>query len=112
MDFTTRRNAALSSSEPGTPVYEGMVVGQSPRRTRILHVNVCKRKHLTNDPLDRRGRSAPPDTAAHHAALKRRIEFIAEDELIEVTPKSIRLRKRTLSTEQRLKDQAKKKKGL
>ena len=93
-----------------TPVYEGMIVGQCPKMEDIA-VNVCKKKHLTairSTGADEALRLTPPIIFS----LEEAIEFIAEDELIEVTPKSIRLRKRTLSTEQRLKDQAKKKKGL
>ena len=93
-----------------TPVYEGMIVGQCPKMEDIA-VNVCKKKHLTairSTGADEALRLTPPIIFS----LEEVIEFIAEDELIEVTPKSIRLRKRTLSTEQRLKDQAKKKKGL
>ena len=93
-----------------TPVYEGMIVGQCPKMEDIA-VNVCKKKHLTairSTGADEALRLTPPIIFS----LEEAIEFIAEDELIEVTPKSIRRRKRTLSTEQRLKDQAKKKKGL
>ena len=93
-----------------TPVYEGMIVGQCPKMEDIA-VNVCKKKHLTairSTGADEALRLTPPIIFS----LEEAIEFIAEDELIEVTPKSIRLRTRTLSTEQRLKDQAKKKKGL
>ena len=93
-----------------TPVYEGMIVGQCPKMEDIA-VNVCKKKHLTairSTGADEALRLTPPIIFS----LEEAIEFIAEDELIEVTPKSIRLRKRTLSTEQRLKDQAKKNKGL
>ena len=94
----------------GTPVYEGMIVGASPK-VEDLVVNVCKKKHLTairSSGADEALRLTPPVIFS----LEEAIEFIAEDELIEVTPKSIRLRKRVLSTEQRLKDAAKKKKGL
>ena len=93
-----------------TPVYEGMIVGQCPKMEDIA-VNVCKKKHLTairSTGADEALRLTPPIIFS----LEEAIEFIAEDELIEVTPKSIRLRKRTLSSELRLKDQAKKKKGL
>ncbi len=88
----------------GTPVYEGMIVGENPKRGEIA-VNVCKQKHLTAI------RSAGADEALRLVtpvvfSLEEAIEFIADDELIEVTPKSIRLRKRILNTEQRLKAQA------
>ncbi len=93
-----------------TPVYEGMIVGECPKMEDIA-VNVCKKKHLTairSSGADEALRLTPPVIFS----LEEAIEFIAEDELIEVTPKSIRLRKRVLSTEQRLKDAAKKKKGM
>ena len=88
-----------------TPVYEGMLVGECPKKVDIA-VNVCKKKHLTSI------RSAGADEALRLVtpktlSLEQAIEFIAEDELIEVTPKTIRLRKRILNTELRLKAQAK-----
>ncbi len=80
--------------DPGTPVYAGMVVGVSPKAGDIT-VNVCKRKHLTNmrasgseDSL----RLVPPV----RMSLEQAIEFLADDELLEITPKSIRMRKREL----------------
>ena len=92
---------------PATPVYEGMIVGQNPKPGDIA-VNVCKKKHLTAV------RSTGADEALtlitpHQPSLEEAIEMIADDELIEVTPKSIRLRKRILSTPLRLKAQAAKK---
>ncbi len=91
-----------------TPVYEGMLVGECPKKEDIA-VNVCKKKHLTAI------RSAGADEALRLVtpkifSLEQAIEFIAEDELIEVTPKSIRLRKVILNTENRLKAQARLKK--
>ncbi len=91
-----------------TPVYEGMLVGECPKKEDIA-VNVCKKKHLTSI------RSAGADEALRLVtpkifSLEQAIEFIAEDELIEVTPKSIRLRKVILNTENRLKAQARLKK--
>lgn len=89
----------------GTPVYEGMVVGASPK-TDDLVVNVCKRKHLTNTRAsgsDDALRLVPPRILS----LEDSLEFLAEDELLEVTPKSIRIRKRTLSNNQRAKERAK-----
>ena len=83
------------------PVYEGMIVGENPKKEDIA-VNVCKEKHLTAI------RSTGADEALTLVtpkimSLEEAIEFIADDELIEVTPKSIRLRKRILSNEQRYK---------
>lgn len=89
----------------GTPVYEGMVVGASPK-TDDLVVNVCKRKHLTNTRAsgsDDALRLVPPRILS----LEDSLEFLAEDELLEVTPKSIRIRKRTLNNAQRAKERAK-----
>ena len=93
---------------PATPVYEGMIVGENPKRGDIA-VNPCKKKQLTAI------RSAGADEALRLItptvfSLEEAIEFISDDELIEVTPKSIRLRKRILNTELRLKAQSKLKK--
>ena len=90
-----------------TPVYEGMIVGQNPKGQDIA-VNPCKKKHLTairSTGADEKLLLTPPIIFS----LEEAIEFIAEDELIEVTPKSVRLRKRILNTELRLKAEAKKK---
>ena len=94
---------------PATPVYEGMVVGESPKIGDIA-VNVCKKKHLTAI------RSAGADEALRLVtpkimSLEEAIEFIADDELIEITPKSLRIRKRILDTANRLKAQSRLKKG-
>jgi len=94
--------------DPGTPVYEGMIVGASPKQGDIA-VNVCKRKQLTNmraSGSDDAQRLIPPK----RLSLEEALEFIAEDELLEVTPRSIRLRKRILSNSLRLKEQSKNKK--
>ena len=94
---------------PATPVYEGMIVGENPKGGDIA-VNPCKKKQLTAI------RSAGADEALRLVtpvvfSLEEAIEFIADDELIEVTPKSIRLRKRILNTELRLKAESRRKKG-
>jgi GTP-binding protein len=89
----------------GTPVYEGMIVGASPK-TEDLVVNVCKRKHLTNTRAsgsDDALRLVPPRILS----LEDCLEFLADDELLEVTPKSLRIRKRILSNTQRAKNRAK-----
>ena len=89
----------------GTPVYEGMIVGASPK-TEDLVVNVCKRKHLTNTRAsgsDDALRLIPP----RNLSLEDCLEFLADDELLEVTPKNLRIRKRILSNTQRAKDRAK-----
>lgn len=93
---------------PATPVYEGMIVGESPKQGDMA-VNPCKKKQLTAI------RSAGADEALRLVtpkvmSLEEAIEFIADDELIEVTPKSIRLRKRILDNELRMKAQNRAKK--
>ncbi len=128
-DITLRYTGSLVASEDGettsyglyqtqdrgqmfvgvqTPVYEGMIIGESPKIGDIA-VNPCKKKHLTSI------RSSGADealilTPPKIMSLEEAIEFIADDELMEVTPKSIRLRKRILDTATRLKTQAKQKK--
>lgn len=85
--------------QPGVPVYEGMVVGMSPRSDDMV-VNVCRKKQMTNVRAagsDDALRLVPPRTMS----LEESIEFITDDELIEVTPKSIRLRKMILDKNQR-----------
>ena len=89
----------------GVPVYEGMIVGVSPKPGDLV-VNVCKKKHLTNTRAsgsDDALRLIPPRILS----LEDSLEFIADDELVEITPKNIRLRKKTLSNVQRAKDTAK-----
>lgn len=91
----------------GTPVYEGMIVGINPKPEDIT-VNVCKKKHVTNM------RAAGSDDAMRltpplNYSLEQCLEFVEDDELCEVTPKNIRLRKRTLSNDQRKKELSKKK---
>ncbi len=91
----------------GTPVYEGMVVGASPKSDDLV-VNVCKKKHLTNTRAsgsDDALRLIPP----RKLSLEESLEFIADDELLEVTPKSIRIRKRILDNALRAKTRAKEK---
>ena len=84
-----------------------MVVGVSPKSDDIV-VNVCKKKHVTNTRAagsDEALRLTPPSILS----LEQCLEFIKEDELLEVTPKSLRMRKRILNREQRMKQQSKKK---
>ncbi len=90
-----------------TKVYEGMLVGENPKQGDIA-VNVCKKKHLTairSSGADEALRLVPPKIMS----LEQAIEFIGDDELMEVTPKSLRLRKKILNTDLRLKAEAKKK---
>ena len=84
---------------PGVEVYEGMIVGLNSRG-EDLAVNVCKEKHLTNTRAsgsDDALRLVPPI----QMSLEKAIEFIQDDELVEVTPKSIRLRKKILNNKER-----------
>ena len=129
-DVTTRFTGSLIASEDGestsyglynsqdrgvmfigvqTPVYEGMIVGECPKQEDIA-LNVCKKKHLTSirsSGADEALRLVPPKIFS----LEQAIEFISDDELIEVTPKNIRLRKKILNTELRLKAAARNKKS-
>ena len=87
--------------EPGTEVYEGMIVGRA-NDDKDVAMNVVRAKKLTNMRAagsDENVKLAPPD----ELSLERAIEFIEDDELVEVTPKSIRLRKRILNEGDRLK---------
>ena len=95
---------------PATPVYEGMIVGENPKPDDI-EVNVCREKHLTairSTGADEKLTLITPV----QLSLEEAIEFICEDELIEVTPKSIRLRKVVLDTPQRKRIQAQKRAAL
>ena len=92
----------------GAEVYEGMVVGENPKIGDIV-VNVCKEKHLTSI------RSSGADeklilTPPRQMSLEQAIEFISADELVEITPKNIRIRKKILDTQTRLKTEAKNRK--
>ena len=87
---------------PGTKVYAGMVVGVSPKAEDIA-VNVCRKKQMTNMRAagsDEALRLVPPRIMS----LEQCLEFLADDELLEVTPKSLRLRKRILDHSQRMKN--------
>ncbi len=92
---------------PGVEVYEGMIVGVSPKSEDIT-VNVCKKKHATNTRAsgsDEALKLTPPSVLS----LEQCLEFIKPDEFVEVTPKSIRMRKTILNKEQRMKNAARKK---
>lgn len=87
----------------GVEVYEGMIVGECPKSEDIV-CNVCKKKHVTNtrsSSSDEALRLVPPVTLS----LEQSMEFLNDDELLEVTPKSIRLRKMILSKDLRMKKQ-------
>ena len=86
---------------PGVPVYGGMVVGETPKSEDIT-VNVCRKKQLTNmraSGSDEALRLVPP----RQMSLEQCLEFLADDELLEVTPQTLRLRKRILNHEIRMK---------
>lgn len=90
---------------PGVPVYAGMVVGENPKGGDIV-VNVCKKKHLSNcrsSGADEALRLTPPKLMS----LEDAIEFLADDELLEVTPKNIRIRKIILDHTMRLREKGK-----
>lgn len=92
---------------PGVDVYEGMIVGECAKNEDIV-CNICKKKQLTNTRAagsDDALRLVPPTTLS----LEQCMEFIKDDELLEITPKSLRLRKRVLSKEMRLKMEHRKK---
>ncbi len=95
---------------PQTQVYEGMIVGENPKYDDIA-VNPCKTKHLTairSSGADEKLLLTPPRIFS----LEEAIEYIGDDDLIEVTPKSIRLRKKILNTELRMKEMMKKRREL
>ncbi len=84
---------------PGIPVYEGMIVGECSRNEDIV-INVCKKKHVTNmraSGSDEALKLVPPISMS----LEQYLEFIEDDELVEITPTSIRLRKKILNTGER-----------
>jgi len=87
---------------PGVEVYEGMIVGRRPTEEDLV-LSVTKKKHLTNH------RSSTGDELVHLdspivMSLDDCLEYISDDELVEVTPKNIRMRKRILGTDDRKKD--------
>ncbi|MFD1484286.1 translational GTPase TypA [Lacticaseibacillus baoqingensis] len=94
--------------DAGTEVYEGMIVGQNSREMDIA-VNATKGKNLTNTRASGKDHAAAIKTPKH-LSLEESIEFLNEDELCEVTPESVRLRKKILNTNERQKADKKKKK--
>ena len=98
--FAAQERGALFIG-PGVPVYGGMVIGECPKQEDIT-LNVCKKKQLTNTRAagsDEALRLTPP----RQMSLEQCLEFLADDELLEVTPKSLRLRKRILDHDRRMK---------
>lgn len=99
--FNTQERGRLFV-RPGDSIYEGQIVGECSRNEDIV-VNVCKRKHVTNmraSGSDEALRLTPPVDLS----LEQCMEFIRDDELVEVTPKNIRMRKRLLTKDQRIKE--------
>ena len=104
--FNAQERGALFIG-PGVKVYEGMVVGVCPKQEDVV-VNVCKRKQLTNMRAagsDEALRLVPP----RKLSLEQCLEFLADDELLEVTPENLRIRKTILNHEQRMKSLHRKK---
>jgi len=94
--------------DAGVKVYNGMIIGQSSRPGDI-DVNVCKKKHMTNSRNSAAAEEALKITGVRNLTLEEALEFIDDDELVEITPKSIRMRKKILNTETRKKLEARKK---
>ena len=95
---------------PNTAVYTGMIVGQNARQGDI-DVNVCRQKHLTSIRNAAGAETAMKLVSMRNLSLEECLEFIDDDELLEVTPKSLRMRKRILETELRKKAAARARKG-
>ncbi len=93
---------------PGTKVYNGMIVGRNSRPGDI-DVNVCKKKHLTSIRNSASAEEALKVTGIRILTLEEALDYIDDDELVEITPKSIRMRKKILGTEARKKLEARKK---
>jgi len=118
MEVGDTTSYALKSAEergmlfvaPGVAVYEGMVIGENTRPGDIA-INVCRKKHLTNV-RSSRGDMEIRLTPPRQMSLDEAIEYLADDELLEVTPRSYRIRKRILNTDERGKQQKKAKEAL
>ena len=95
--------------DPGTEIYEGMIIGESSRE-RDISVNLTKGKNLTNVRQSSKDQTASIKKPTH-LTLEESLEFLNEDELLEITPESIRLRKRILNTNAREKEAKKSKKS-
>jgi GTP-binding protein len=95
---------------PGEDVYEGMVVGETNKGADVTF-NVCRKKHLTNV-RSSRGEMEIRLTPPRKMSLDEAIEYLADDELLEVTPTNYRIRKRILNTDDRGKQQKRIKEGL
>ena len=95
---------------PQTKVYKGMICGQNARPDDLV-VNVCKQKHVTNIRNAASSEDSLRLVAVHPMTLEECLEFIDDDELLEVTPENLRMRKRELSHEQRARMQSRAKNG-
>jgi GTP-binding protein len=93
---------------PGDPVYEGMIIGEH-NRDNDLNVNACKEKKLSNVRASGRDENVTL-TPARPMTLEQALDFIKDDEMVEITPKSVRLRKTVLSSQQRYLNRPSKKK--
>ncbi len=91
---------------PGVPVYAGMIVGENAREDDLV-VNVCKKKQLTNMRASGSDGTLRLDTPRDFS-LERYLEYIEADELLEITPKSLRMRKKILDHNVRIRDRKKK----
>ena len=95
---------------PNTAVYTGMIVGQNAR-TGDIDVNVCRQKHLTSIRNAAGAETAMKLTSMKALSLEECLEFIDDDELLEITPKNLRMRKRVLEVEMRKKLAARARRG-
>ena len=96
--------------DSGVKVYNGMIIGRNSR-VGDIDVNVCKKKHMTNTRNAASAEEQNKITNIHIPTLEEAMEFIDDDELVEITPKSIRMRKKIRGTEARKKLEARKKNG-
>jgi GTP-binding protein len=95
---------------PGVEVYEGMLIGETNKSMEVPF-NICRKKHLTNIRAAR-GEMEIRLTPPRQMSLDEAIEYLAEDELLEITPLSYRIRKRILNTDERGKQAKKSKEDL
>ncbi len=103
--YAQERGSLFITSQ--TPVYAGMLCGANARPGDIV-VNICKKKHVTNTRNSAAAEDSMRLVSVHPLTLEECLEFIDDDELLEITPKSLRMRKRQLSHEQRMKDTSRK----
>jgi GTP-binding protein len=93
---------------PQTPVYGGMIFGQSNRAGDLV-INICRQKHVTNIRNTASAEDSLRLMSVYSLSLEECLEFIEDDELLEVTPKSLRMRKKELNHQQRLREASRKK---